>query len=202
MKRYYRNRRMPRHDRVPSQWAGRWDRLAEKQLNKEVFDEGGMDTLLVFLSTHAIPFERFDHPAVFTCEESEKLPPFPGASTKNLFLRDEKKQNYFLVSVGHEKRVDMKALAKMLDATKLSFGDAEHLKKFLGVDPGSVTIFGAMFDAHHTVDIIIDHSVWEVGKLQCHPLVNTATLVIKTEDLDRFFHVIGHPYRVMEVPGR
>ncbi len=161
-----------------------------------------MQPLLTLLDAHSIPFQRFDHPAVFTCEESEKLPPMPGVSTKNLFLRDEKKTKYFLVSVGHEKRVDLKALTKMLGATKLSFGDAESLKKYLGVDPGSVTLFGAMHDRDCAVDIIIDHAVWEVGTLQCHPLLNTATLVIKTEDLDRFFQLIAHPYRVLEVPAR
>ena len=148
-----------------------------------------------------ILFEEFHHPAVFTCEESEKLPPMPGASTKNLFLRNDKKTQYYLVSVSHEKRVDLKALGVLL-GTKLSFGDAEHLKQFLGVDPGSVTLFGAMHDIDHAVDVIIDREVWDVGLLQCHPLVNTATLIIKTEEMDRFFQATGHPYRVLEVPAR
>ncbi len=159
-----------------------------------------METLLAFLAEHSIPYERFDHPAVFTCEESEKLSPMPGASTKNLFLRNDKKTEYFLVSVGHEKRADLKALGVLLNA-KLSFGSPEDLKRLLGVEPGSVTLFGALHDMDKAVDIIIDREVWEAGAMQCHPLVNTATLIMKTTDMENFFKAMDHAFRVLKVPA-
>ena len=103
--------------------------------------------------------------------------------------------------MGHEKRVDLKALGVVLD-TKLSFGSPEDLKSLLGVEPGSVTLFGVLHDVDQTVDVIIDRDVWEAGALQCHPLVNTATLVIKTEDMERFFKATGHAFRMLEVPAK
>ena len=47
--------------------------------------------LLAFLDQNQIPYQRFSHPPVFTCEEARQVAPdLPGADTKNLFLRDGK----------------------------------------------------------------------------------------------------------------
>jgi Ala-tRNA(Pro) deacylase len=161
-----------------------------------------MIDIYAFLSQHGIKYERFDHPAVFTCEESERLPPMPGADTKNLFLRDETGEKFFLVTVGHAKSVDLKALKPLLGAKKLSFGSPEKLKEYLGVEPGSVTLLGLMHDTDHKVSVIVDEDVWKQGSIQCHPLVNTATLVILKEGMERFFKETGHEYRVLNVPDR
>jgi Ala-tRNA(Pro) deacylase len=68
-----------------------------------------------FLDSHGIPYERVDHPAVFTCDEARRLvPPIDGAETKNLFLRDGKGHRHFLLSVPGEKVVDLKALSASL----------------------------------------------------------------------------------------
>ena len=56
-----------------------------------------------FLEENGIAYERCDHPAVFTCEEAERVvPPMEGAKTKNLFVRDKKGRRHFLVVVGYE----------------------------------------------------------------------------------------------------
>ena len=53
-----------------------------------------------FLEENGITYERCDHPAVFTCEEADRLvPPMEGAKTKNLFLRDKKGRRHFLAVV-------------------------------------------------------------------------------------------------------
>jgi Ala-tRNA(Pro) deacylase len=94
-----------------------------------------------FLADHDIEYERHDHPPVFTCEEALRLvPPLPAAKTKNLFVRDRKGRRHFLVAVGYEKAVDLKALASLLGVSKLGFGSAERLQRYLGVDPGSISI--------------------------------------------------------------
>ncbi len=161
-----------------------------------------MSTIETFLTDHHIPFEKFEHPAVFTCEESELLAPeMPGADTKNLFLRDGKGKRHFLVVVGHEKRVDLKALRTLLNADKLSFGSVEKLLEFLGVTPGSATVLGLVTDANNEVEVIFDLSIWKADAIQCHPMVNTATLVIAHRGLEDFLLAVKHSYRVMEIPA-
>src|SRR3990167_206281 len=145
-----------------------------------------------FLQKHGIAFQRFDHPAVFTCEEAEKIPAMPGASTKNLFLYDSRTEAYALVVVGCEKHVDLKELKMLLGWSKISFASPERLQKFLGVEPGSVTILGLVHDSDHRVAVYFDTAIAEAAALQCHPLVNPATLVIDGEGFLRFLKAPAH----------
>lgn len=201
-----------------------------------------MPDIYEFLKSHEITYERFDHPAVFTCEEADKIrevfTAMPGVPTKNLFLRDKDEKRHFLVVVGHGKNVDLKALRVLLNVSKLSFGSAEILMKYLGVTPGAVTILGLMNDKNssvhtsgefnddeygqkfdggkgdghrqnsgrddrrgHHVEVIFDQELWE-KPLQCHPLVNTATLAISHEGILKFLAATRHSYKVLSIPGK
>ena len=156
-----------------------------------------------FLKRHGIAFEKFDHPAVFTCEEAEKLcPPMPGSHTKNLFLRDRKGERHFLVVVGYRKLVDLKGLTKVLGAHQLSFASPERLLKHLGVEPGAATLLGLAADSGGAVEVFLDEEIWQADALQCHPLINTATLVLSHADIERFLEATHHAARVISVPER
>lgn len=159
--------------------------------------------ICAFLTEHGIEYQRQDHPPVFTCEEGLRLvPPLPGAKTKNLFLRDRKGQRHFLVVVGYEKAVDLNELKSLLGVSKLGFASPERLERYLGVDPGSVSILGVVNDANGDVEVIVDKDLWAAEAFQCHPLVNTSTLVISRDNLRRFLEITGHQVRVFDVPSR
>jgi len=161
-----------------------------------------MSDFYQFLAENQIAYQRHDHPAVYTVAEAQRLvPPLPAAKTKNLFLRDKKGQRHFLVIVPAAKRVDIKALPGVLGSDRLSFGSADRLKKFLGVDPGAVTLFAIFNDPSGKVELIIDETLWEASAFQFHPLVNTSTLVISRENLQRFIQRTGHKFRALNVPG-
>jgi Ala-tRNA(Pro) deacylase len=162
-----------------------------------------MIDVYAFLDGHGIRYARTDHPAVFTVEESKRLvPPLPATQTKNLFLRDQKGARHFLVVVGHDTQVDLRALASVLRATKLSLGSPERLMTHLGVEPGSVSLLALVNDTTRRVELFIDRPLWQAGALACHPLVNTATLVIPHEGIERFLKTTGHDARVVDVPAR
>ena len=102
----------------------------------------------------AIPYQRIDHPPVFTCEEASRLlPDLPAAKTKNLFLRDPKSERLFLVVSPEESRVDLKALAARLGVKRLSFGSPERLEAVLGLTPGSVTLLAMVRDSERATSI-------------------------------------------------
>lgn len=162
-----------------------------------------MINIYQFLAEHDIEYERHDHPPVFTCEEADRLvPPLPAAKTKNLFVRDRKGRSHFLVVVGYEKVVDLKALSSLLGVSKLSLASPDRLRRYLGVDPGSVTILGVVNDSNKEVEIIMDEGLWDSKAFRCHPLVNTSTLVISREDLQRFLDTTGHKIRILNIPGK
>ena len=49
---------------------------------------------------------------------------------------------------------------------------------FLGVTPGAVTILGLVNDVDSKVELVFDAEIWQSAAFLCHPLVNTATLVL------------------------
>jgi Ala-tRNA(Pro) deacylase len=155
-----------------------------------------------FLADNHIEYERHDHPPVYTVADVERLvPPLPAVKTKNLFLRNKKGQRHFLVAVPAQKRVNIKALGAVMGSGHLSFGSPERLKKYLGVDPGSVTVLATINDPEHAVELIFDEVLWQEEAFQFHPLVNTSTLVISRENLKRFFGLTGHEVKLIDVPG-
>lgn len=161
-----------------------------------------MTNIYEFLEKNGVEYERCDHPPVYTVEDVHRLvPPLPAAKTKNLFFRDKKGKRHFLVIVEGDKRINIKGLPDALDADKISFGSSERLKKHLGVDPGSVTLFALVNDSEKNVELFIDKALWKLDSFQFHPLVNTATLVISRENVEKFLEAVDHPARIIDVPG-
>ena len=155
-----------------------------------------------FLRNHGIAAPRHEHAAVMTVDESERLvPKLPGAKTKNLFLRDKKGVRHFLVTVPHDRAVDLNALGVALDAGRLGFASPERLQRHLGITPGSVSLLALMNDRAGAVEFVIDRALWDAGAVQAHPLVNTATMVLAHADLERFVAATGHTPRVIDVPA-
>jgi Ala-tRNA(Pro) deacylase len=161
------------------------------------------DELCHFLTRHDIAFKRCDHPAVYTCAEAETLvPPMAGAKSKNLFLCDDKGRQHFLVVVAAAKQVDLKALSRALGIKKLRFASANRLERHLGLTPGAVTLLAVVNDPDHAVTVVIDTAIWTANALLCHPLVNTSTLSLPLDGIQRLLSVTGHLPEVVEVPQK
>ncbi|RZO43526.1 MAG: prolyl-tRNA synthetase associated domain-containing protein, partial [Proteobacteria bacterium] len=96
-----------------------------------------------FLDEYQISYKKFDHSPVYTVEESKKLSPaMSGGKTKNLFVRDKKGKHHILLTVEQDKRVDLKKVSEFIGYGRLSFCSPERLLKYLGVEPGSVSLLG------------------------------------------------------------
>ena len=66
-----------------------------------------------YLKDHGITCETTEHKAVFNMEElAEVKLPYPEWDAKNLFVRDDKKRNYYLITVKGEKQVNLKEFRK------------------------------------------------------------------------------------------
>ncbi|MFK7730310.1 MAG: prolyl-tRNA synthetase associated domain-containing protein [Pseudomonadales bacterium] len=154
-----------------------------------------------FLDKHNICYQRFDHKAVFTCDEAnEVIPDLGGARTKNLFLRNKKGKRHFLLVICEDKAIDLTELSKQLDSSRFSFGSAEQLDEYLGVEPGSVSLLSVLNDLEQKVELIVDADVWNATAVLCHPLVNTCTLVLAMEQMKTVMNLLGREVKVMEMP--
>lgn len=157
--------------------------------------------LLVYLDAHEIRYTYAAHPPVYTCEQASRLrPDLVGVSTKNLFLRDRSGSRFFLAMTDCDKRVNLKAMGKLIGSSKLHFGSEDELQQILGVEPGAVTVLGLANDLTKQVELIIDADIWPADHYLCHPLVNTATLVLTRSALEKFFSLSGHTINVVRFP--
>jgi len=149
--------------------------------------------LMAFLDELGIETETIEHEAVFTVAESAHLKSMVrGGKSKNLFLKD-KKGRLFLLSAEDEAEIDLKQLHKLLGAHgRFSFGSAELLYEVWGVTPGSVTPFGAINDKDSRVTVALDAGLLAHGRVNFHPLENTATTALSAADLIKFLRATGH----------
>jgi Ala-tRNA(Pro) deacylase len=149
-----------------------------------------------------IEWNVLEHAAVFTVEESEAIhAALPGAHTKNLFLKDAGGQ-FWLVTVDHARRVDLKALAGVIGAKKLSFGKPEDMERLLGVTPGAVTPLAALNDTGGAVRVVLDEALAGAAQVYVHPLRNTATIGMSGGDLCRALAEWGHAPLLAAIPER
>ena len=147
-----------------------------------------------YLQENSIWHEITEHKAVYNMAELAEVPcPYPEADAKNLFVRDDKKQNYYLITVKGEKRVNLKAFRKAQGTRNLSFASAEDLMERLGLIPGAVTPLGVLNDETRSVKAFLDRDfLQEPGLVGVHPNENTATVWLKTEDLIRIIREHGN----------
>jgi Ala-tRNA(Pro) deacylase len=139
------------------------------------------------------------HPPVFTVDEAKKLRgQIAGCHTKNLFLRNKKGAMWLVVCL-EDRQVDLKQLAELLGAGRLSFGSAERLMKYLGVIPGAVTPFGVINDKGGAVRVVLEREILAAGPLNFHPLDNAMTTSIDVDGMLRFLEAEGHPAEFIEL---
>ena len=157
------------------------------------------ESLMQKLDDLGVTYTRYDHEAVFTVAESEKIEAdMPGTHCRNLFLRDKKKR-MFLVVLPNDVEVDMKKLAPIIGSDRISFGSADRLWEFLGVRPGSVCPFAIINDPEHKIKLVLDESMMKADIVNYHPLINTMTLGLSPDGLITFIKDCGHDPLIVDL---
>ena len=145
----------------------------------------GKKEILELIKSRNIWYEITEHQAVFNMDDLRQVYlPYPNDDAKNLFVRDDKKQNYYLISVKGDKRVDLKAFKSKYGTRRLSFASANDLMIILKLSPGSVSPFGLLNDQDLKATFYLDEDFTkDQSIIGVHPNDNTATLWLKVEDL-------------------
>lgn len=151
------------------------------------------EEIYALLDAEQIGYEVTEHKAVYNMAEAAKLElPYPEADAKNLFVRDDKKRSYYLITVKGDKQVNLKALRQQNNTRPLSFASAGDLMSMLGLIPGAVTPLGLLNDTEGRVQFWLDRAFLNApGLIGVHPNDNTATIWLKTEDLLRVLRQYG-----------
>lgn len=155
--------------------------------------------LYVFLDERKIKYTAIEHVSVYTVEEAEKLClPHHEAGAKNLFLRDDKKKNYYLLTVRDALAVDLKQFQEKIGSRRLSFASEEDLMRFLALKKGAVTPFGVLNDIECAVQVYID-AYFENKQISVHPNENNATVYLAANDLVELLKAHGNRVEYIEL---
>jgi Ala-tRNA(Pro) deacylase len=151
------------------------------------------------LNSLGISYVRYEHEPVFTMEDLEKVGIKDAMHCKNLFTRNRKGDEHYLIIVGSSKRVDLKTLSQQIGCTPLSFASEERLWQHIGLKTGAVSLFGLLNDPDKSVKVLIDQDLVGMDKLCMHPNVNTATIEISYHGLERFLDWSQNEVRYVRV---
>jgi len=145
--------------------------------------------------------EITEHPAVYNMAEVAELEmPYPESDAKNLFVRDDKRRNYYLITVMGHKKVNLKDFKRNYGTRSLTFASPEELMEIMSLIPGAVTPLGLLNDTDHKVKLFLDKDFLREPKLiGVHPNDNTATVWLKTEDLMEIIRSHGSEAELVEV---
>lgn len=160
----------------------------------------GPETLYKILGDLNISFDYYEHPPVYSVKEAI---PFweniKGTRCKNIFFRNHKGNQHYLVILEHKQDLIIRDLEQRLKQGKLTFASEKRLERYLGLKPGSVTPFGLINDHENHVHLFIDKTLEGAEKVGFHPNVNSATLVVTLKDFIRFLDWTGNGYEFLEL---
>lgn len=152
-----------------------------------------------YLTEHGIRYEVTEHGAVYSMQELDSVElPYPEYNAKNLFVCDDKKKNYYLITVRGNKRVDLKEFRRKYGLRPLSFASADSLMEIMGLLPGSVTPLGLLNDTECRVHFYLD-SEFAGNLIGVHPNDNTATVWMQAEELVQLIQEHGNEVDISKI---
>lgn len=156
-----------------------------------------MNPILQTLDSLWISYQLHHHEAVFTVEEASKIESqIPGFHMKNLFLKD-KSDCFHLVCIGAHHRLKIKDFGRAYGLKEVSFGSSETMMEQLHVTPGSVSIFGIMYQTN--TKLYIDPAIIDQPSIGRHPNDNTMTVVLSYSELVKFLSMVWVKPTILKV---
>ena len=161
----------------------------------------GKKEILELLDHNHIKYELYEHEPIKTVSESQELGlPHQDWATKNFFLRDKKKKNYFIITTQENKQIDLRTIREILGTTALSFASDDDLGNMLGIISGAVSPFGALNDESQKVKIYIDR-LFEGNLMDAHPNDNAATMFLHADDVIEVLRQSGRIAEYIDLPS-
>jgi Ala-tRNA(Pro) deacylase len=139
-----------------------------------------------YLNELNIKFKKFHHPPLYTCEQAETYnKEIRGIHSKNLFLKNRKSTNYYLIIIPAIEKLNLKEFEAILNE-KLTFANEQELKNILGSTTGAVSPFGLINDLENKTTLIIKKQIWDSDFVSFHPNINTETLELTRENFQKY----------------
>lgn len=151
-----------------------------------------------------ISYERIDHREANTMEACQAVnEAMQGAVIcKNLFLCNRQRTAFYLLMMPGDKVFKTRELSAQIGSSRLSFGEAVYMERYLHTSPGSVSVMGLMHDTKRRVQLLMDRDILRGEYFGCHPCMNTSSVRLRMRDLlDTFLPAVGHEPLHVELTG-
>ncbi|SBT82475.1 proline--tRNA ligase, putative [Plasmodium ovale] len=119
---------------------------------------------------------------------------------KNIFLKDKKK-NYFFLCTVNWKIVDLKKLSLVLNTSNLRFVDEVNVKNILDLYPGCLTPLALKRDTQNIVKLFFDSELENMEEVIIHPLHNYSSVYVSMTDVIRYCEIHNHKPEYIQITG-
>lgn len=152
------------------------------------------------LNSLNIPFEIVEHPPAFTTAEADSyIVGIEGVRTKSMFLTNKKKSAFYLLIMDGAKRLDIDAFKDIVGANKIKMASPDTLLAKMNLTPGCVSIFGLLNNRDKDIQVYFDRDILSEPRMSFHPNVNTKTIFVTTDDVNKFIEAEGFTVNVINI---
>ncbi len=160
----------------------------------------GQHQIYTTLKKLNIDFDYYEHPAAPTIEIAKQYwQDIDAAHCKNLFFRNHKGNQHYLVVLEHTYNLKIKDLERILQQGKISFASDWRLEKYLAVKAGSVSPLALVNDHENHVKVFLDTNLKNAQKISFHPGINTASLVLAFNSFIKFMDYTANSYEFLKL---
>lgn len=158
------------------------------------------EEILRSLDVNKIKYQVINHPPVYTVKEADKyITDYDFSRVKNLFLHTANKKHYYLLLINENDRLDFKKFRDIAQTSRVSMASSNELKEKLDLIPGAVSPFGLLNNQDKDVELDIQRKLLNDNYIGVHPNENTATVVLKMDDLISFFDKKDYRIRILDL---
>lgn len=163
-----------------------------------------MENLLEYLNSKSINYQLEQHEEVFTVEAmmaQKVLQDAPGMVVKNLFVKDKKKKDLWLITTRHDLNFKLSQLAKKLSVKDFRMAEEAKMIELLGVAQGCATPMALLNDKEKKVKLILDSELIENDQtlVWSHPLVNDHSIGLSAAEFNTFLNSLDRSDDIIKV---
>jgi len=153
-----------------------------------------------FLKSADVNYVIHKHIPVATVAASRRVcAAIPGLHCKNLFLKEKRGDNLYLLTMPAHKRLDFKAFQAAAGLRALTFAKPDVMWDLMKIKPGSVSPLGLINDTQNRIKLFVDKEVWDAEIVGFHPNDNAATLEMTHENFEKVLNALGNEWEVVEI---
>ncbi len=147
-----------------------------------------------------VSFDYYESPRDFLNEDDGAFWQKIGAERcKNLFLRNHKGNQHFLVISKYYEDFRVKILEDYFHKGKISFASEKRMDKWLKTKSGAVSVFSLFNDTENHTRVFIDEELQHTRYVTFLPNMHHAILRIATEDFIRLLDASGNQWEFFKL---